>query len=91
VKISIEDNEIVTKTYQQKLNLNRYITPLSDHPPKMIQGIIYSLLQKYKQQNTQEEDYLEMALNLYHCHARRGYRHIEMKRHIILVDMRMCP
>ena len=46
--ISMEENKIVTKTYQKEMNLYQCNSPLSNHPPKMIQGIIYSLLRNYK-------------------------------------------
>ena len=50
--ISIEGNEIVTKTYQKEFNLYQYISPLSNHLPKMIQGILYSLLRNYTKNRT---------------------------------------
>ena len=55
--ISIEDSKIITKIYQKALNLYQYIGPSSAHPPFMIKGIIFSLLQSYHYQNTRESDY----------------------------------
>ena len=45
--ISIKQIKIATNTYQKKLNLYQYIMPRSNHPPGMMQGIIYSLMQNY--------------------------------------------
>ena len=39
--ISIENETIVTKTYQKAMNLYQYLSPMSNHPPGMIKGIIY--------------------------------------------------
>ena len=64
--IAIEGSKIVTKTYQKELKLYQYISSLFNHLPKMIQGIIYILLNNYKKQNTWEEDYLEMAKLLFY-------------------------
>ena len=38
--ISIENNKIVTKTYQKSINHFQYIMPQSAHPPNMAKGII---------------------------------------------------
>ena len=46
--ILIENKQIVTRTYQKALNLYQYIIPISNHPPKMIEGIIFSLLRTTK-------------------------------------------
>ena len=35
--IYIKDGFILTKTYQKSMNLYHYISPSSDHPPKMIE------------------------------------------------------
>ena len=47
--IWIEDSHLLTKTYERDMNLYHYISPSSNHPHKMIVGIIYSLLWNYKQ------------------------------------------
>ena len=36
--IAIENNRIVTKTYQKDLNLYQYISPMSNHPPTMVKA-----------------------------------------------------
>ena len=63
--ISIKHNKIVTRTYQKAVNLCQYISPISNHSPKMMKGIIISLLKNYKNQNTFEKHYLDMALKLF--------------------------
>ena len=42
--ISIEGSRIHTKTYQKSMNLYQYILPQSNHPTRMMKGIIFSLL-----------------------------------------------
>ena len=63
--------------------------PLSNHPHKMVQSIIYSLLQDYKQQNTWEENYLEMAIKLFYYLLKQGWSHIQVKECILLADTRL--
>ena len=46
--ISIENETIVTKTYQKDIILYQYLSPMSNSPLSMIKGIIYSLLKTYK-------------------------------------------
>ena len=87
--ISIESRRIVTRTYQKDLNLYQYISPRSNHPPKMMEGIIFSLLKNYKKQNTFEEDYLDMALKLFTRHVKRGWSRIQMKECILKADARL--
>ena len=55
----------------------------------MVQGILYSLLQNYKQQNTWEKDDLEMATKFFHRHMRRGWNRAQIKEYILLVDIRL--
>jgi len=81
--ISIENKTIVTKTYQKAMNLYQYLSPMSNHPPSMIKGIIYSLLKTYKNQNTYTEDYLDVAVKLFKRHAARGWNKTELKRIIL--------
>ena len=47
--ISIENESVITtKTFQKAMNLYQYLSPMSNHPPGMMKGIIYSLLKTYK-------------------------------------------
>ena len=82
--ISIENNSrVTTKTFQKAMNLYQYLSPMSNHPPGMMKGIIYSLLKTYKNQNTYLEDYLDVVIKLFHRHAARGWNKAVLK-HMIL-------
>ena len=85
----IEDGHLLTKTYQKDMNLYQYISPSSNRPPKMIVGIIYSLLQTYKQQNSREEDYINIACLLHRRHVARGWDHDCLKRLILEADHKL--
>ncbi|KAL7548950.1 hypothetical protein ACHAWF_012212 [Thalassiosira exigua] len=41
LNIRIESNVIKMSTYQTLINLYQYITPSSDHPPRIMRGIIF--------------------------------------------------
>ena len=41
--IRIEDSSITSKTFQKTMNLYQYIMPTSNHPDRMMKGIIFSL------------------------------------------------
>ena len=84
--ISIEDSRIVTKTYQKSMNLYQYIMPQSNHPPRMMKGIIYSLMRNYHRQNTKFEDYRKMARLHFQRHADRGWDKKLVKSWIIAAD-----
>ena len=87
--IYIKDGFILTKTYQKPMNLYHYISPSSNHPPKMIEGIIYSLLRTYKLQNTMEKDYIDVARLLHERHVARGWDHNHMRRLILEADFKL--
>ena len=87
--ISIEQGQIVTKTFQKEMNLYQYISPSSNHPPKMINGIIFSLLRTYMRQNTREADYQSVALKLFHRHAARGWNRVLLKDIILKADKKI--
>ena len=71
--ITIENGNIVTKTYQKPINLYQYITPNSAHPPWMIKGIITSMLRNYFYQNTHRSDYWDVAMKFYTRLRERGW------------------
>ena len=87
--ISIERGQIITKTFQKEMNLYQYISPSSNHPPKMINGIIFSLLRTYMRQNTREADYQSVALKLFHRHAARGWNRVLLKDIILKADKKI--
>ena len=63
--------------------LYQYIISMSNHPPGMIKGIIYSLLKTYKNQNTYFEDYLDVVIKLFNRHAVRRWNKTVLKRMIL--------
>ena len=87
--ISIENGNIVTKTYQKAMNLYQYIPPTSAHPPGMMKGIIYGLMRNYYLQNTKESDYNDMAVKLFERHVARGWNRAEMKGFILSADAKL--
>ena len=50
--LTIEDNHIITKTFQKKMNLYLYIPFASAHPTGCIKGTVYGLIRRYHAQNT---------------------------------------
>ena len=68
------------------MNLYQYISPLSNHPPSMIKGIIYSLLRTYMLQNTYEEDYQDVAVKLCTRHVARGWDRTFIRKIILGAD-----
>ena len=56
---------------------------MSNHPPKMVRGIIFSLMRTYKRQNTKTKDYHDMAIKLFRRHVARGWTQREIKQHIL--------
>ena len=71
--VTIENGNVVTKTYQKPTNLYQYITPNSAHPPWMIKGIITSMLRTYFYQNTHRSDYWDIAMKFYTRLRERGW------------------
>ena len=63
--------------------------PTSNHPPRMIKGIIYSLMRNYKRQTTHHSDYKEMAVKLFERHVARGWDRSLMKKYIMEADTRL--
>jgi len=87
--ISIENNTIITTTYQKALNLYQYLGPTSAHPPKMIRGVVYSLLKTYYQQNTRESDYNAIVAQTYKRYCNRGWNRAKLKDYFLEADHRV--
>jgi hypothetical protein len=62
---------------------------MSKHPPKMMEGIILSLLKNHNKHNTFEKDYLDMALKLFTCHVQREWVRTKMRETILLADAKL--
>ena len=87
--ITIENNQLVFKTYQKAFNLYQYISPSSAHPPGMMRGIVYGLMRKYKRQNTNISDYNKMAHLLFKRHVARGWDRATFKEYILAADTKL--
>ncbi|KAL7460470.1 hypothetical protein ACHAXS_000922, partial [Conticribra weissflogii] len=71
--ISINKNcQITTKTYQKDLNLYLYIPAASAHPDGMVNGIIYSLIKQFYNQNLERDDFNRVVALLYKRFCARG-------------------
>jgi hypothetical protein len=77
--ITIDDNRVITRTYQKPLNLYLYLPASSAHPTGMIKGVIYSLLRRYHEQNTYRADYIYFGSKLYHRLLPRGHKAEDIK------------
>jgi len=55
LEITIQNNTIITKTYQKDMNLYLYIPPLSAHPPSCFKGLITGEVRRYWIQNNPED------------------------------------
>jgi hypothetical protein len=51
----IQNNKIITNTYQKNMNLYLYIPPLSAHPPSCFKGLIAGEIRRYWLQNSPED------------------------------------
>ena len=66
--------------------------PQSNHPPRMMKNIIFSLVKTYHQQNSKQEDYLNMCAKLFQRHVARGWEPAKLKSWIMEADKRLrCP
>ncbi len=63
--LTIEGNQIVTKTYRKKMNLYLYLPATSAHLNGCSKGTIYGLFKRYYAQNTYRTDYLHFVSLLY--------------------------
>ena len=87
--IRIEGSRIQTKTYQKSMNLYQYIMPQSNHPRRMMKGIIFSLLRNYHRQNSKFDDYKRMAHLLFQRHVDRGWDRELIRSWILEADSKI--
>ena len=78
ITITNEGN-IETKTFQKKENLFLYIPPHSAHPPGMLQGLVFGLMETYLLQNTQWSNYITYVRLLYQRLLARGHKPDRLK------------
>ena len=63
--------------------------PSSNHAPRMMKGIIFSLVKNYRLQNSEEADYTNMCQKLFARHVARGWDRTTMKSWILEADRRL--
>ena len=63
--LSINFNRIISKTQQKMMNRHLYVPPASKHSPCNTKGIIFSLVQRYFNQNTFLTDFVYFVGLLY--------------------------
>ena len=81
--ITIKKNEITTRTFQKAMNLYLYIPSKSAHPEGMMKGVITSLIKRFKFQNSERKDYVEIVQLLYRRLAARGWDTEYLKKTIL--------
>ena len=71
--LTIENQIIVTRTFQKKMNLHFYIPPISEHAPGCIRGTIFGLIGQYYKQNTYCQNFVHFSSLLYKKLLDRGW------------------
>jgi len=74
LEITIKDNKLTTKTFQKPMNLYLYISPSSAHPYSCFKGLITGEIIRYWQQNTNEEDFIEITSKFIQRLINRGHQ-----------------
>ena len=77
--ISIDKKEIKTRTYQKPMNLFLYVPGTSAHPSGMCKGIVFSLLRRYHEQNSNIDDYYYFMKTLYRNLRARAHTSAALK------------
>ena len=70
--LSIQKGSIHSRTFQKLMNLYLYIPPHSAHPASCLKGLIYGVLLRYWEQNTDHEDFVKLAGLLFRRLLDRG-------------------
>ena len=73
LNITIKEGKITTRTHQKEGNPYLYITPQSAHPPGMIKGVIFGLVQRYYEQNSDKKDFIYFTKLLFTRLVSRGW------------------
>ena len=81
--LTIENNRIVTKTFQKVMSLHLYLPSASAHPRGCIKGTVYGLIKRYYDQNTYRKDFVYFVVLLYRRILDRGWER-EFIRDLIL-------
>ena len=73
LKISINNNKIVTTLYEKSINLYLYPSPLSAHPPHCIKGTIIGMIIRYKKIISQHDKFIIAIKNFFQRLLHVGY------------------
>ena len=71
--LSIRNGVIHSTTYQKWMNLYLYIPPHSAHPASCFKGLVFGILQRYWQQNTDRADFTKFAGLFFNRLLARGH------------------
>ncbi|KAL7484495.1 hypothetical protein ACHAW6_010132 [Cyclotella cf. meneghiniana] len=77
--LTIEGNQIITKSYQKPSNPYLYIPPHSIHSPGTVNDWIYGILKTYWRQNSNYKDFISFSNLLFNCHIRQGWDQAVLK------------
>ena len=69
-----EEGLLSTKTYQKPMNLYLYRPPTSSQPTSILNGMIYSTLHGCLWQNSQQSDFMQVALKFMMDLEQRGHQ-----------------
>ena len=78
MKISIQNNEIVTDLFEKKMALYLYIPPHSAHPPGVLTGLIMGQVFRIFNLCSNVKDMQRHILNFHDRLCRRGYSHKDL-------------
>jgi hypothetical protein len=73
LELHLEYGRFYTTTFEKKLNLYLYTAANSAHPSGVLKGLIFSLVKKYRLQNTKDKDFFLIVNRLLHRLHDRGY------------------
>jgi len=72
LKISVQNQKIITSTYQKEMNLYLCIPPLSAHPSSCFKGLIHGELKRYWLQNSPNE-FIQLVTKFIERLSARGH------------------
>ena len=67
------EGTVSTKTYQKPMNLYLYLLPSSAHQKNTMRGVIFGELKRYYWQNTDKQDYVDVARLFFQRLLDRGW------------------
>jgi hypothetical protein len=74
------DGRITTQTYQKPMNLYLYLPPTSAHSPSIFKGMIYGMLLRHWEQNSDPDDFCRMTELLYERLRKRGHNEKDLQK-----------